>query len=352
MAALKRPDRVHSIGLTITNSLLEHLSAIRRPFSKLEDLILLSQDDVPLTLPSAFRWGQRLRRLHSTGIIIPAFSQLRYPSMDLIDLQLHEVPDPWHFSAKALPNALFRMAQLRSLSLHLLPVSDYVAISLLSQNRVILPALTSLKYRGITRDLEDLVARIDAPRLEDIEVIFSNESITNWSKLIGFIDRIKMHKSHRQVHILSSETAFSISLITPGVPTRLKFQSFCKPLSIQLSYMARIFIGLHTLFFYVEDLRINVTRQSRQEDTSHTGRWLKLLNLFGGVPALQGLYIPQPGPRHVPLREAVVSFMNLRRLSGHSIAVEYERPSHMSELTGAGTKHAQCCRHCSLTRFQ
>jgi hypothetical protein len=57
MAALKHSDRVSSISLTVTSSLLEKLSAIERPFSELEDLVLLSRDSVRLTLPNAFRWG-------------------------------------------------------------------------------------------------------------------------------------------------------------------------------------------------------------------------------------------------------------------------------------------------------
>ena len=377
MAALKRPDRVYSISLTITSSLLEKLSAIKRPFWKLENLILMSRDEVQLTLPNAFRWGQRLRRLHSTRIVIPALVQLRYLSIDLIDLQLHEVPNPWHFSLNALPDTLSRLAQLRSLSLHFLPTSDHVAVSLPSWDRVVLPALTCLKYRGITKDLEDLVARIDAPRLEDIEITLSYESITNLSKLIGFIDRIEMHNSHRRADILSSENATSISLITPGAPTRLKFQLFGEPLYLRLPVIFQIVFFLSVFLLDVEDLRINVMQQSRQKDGSHIGRWLTLLNLFRGVkwlhilgnlstdivhslrlrykavlPVLQGLYIPQPGPRHTPLREALVSFMTSRRLSGHPIAVEYEQLSHMSELSRAGTKCAQCHRHCSLTYFQ
>jgi hypothetical protein len=55
VVALKQSDRVSSISLTITNSLLEKLSAIERPFSELENLVLLCGDDVPLTLSSAFR---------------------------------------------------------------------------------------------------------------------------------------------------------------------------------------------------------------------------------------------------------------------------------------------------------
>jgi hypothetical protein len=126
MAALKQSDRVSSISLTVTSSLLEKLSAIERPFSELEDLVLLSRDSVRLTLPSAFRWGPRLRRLHLTRIAFPALLQLLYSSRNLVDLQLHEVLDPWHFSPEALTNALSGMAQLRSLSLHFLSTANYL----------------------------------------------------------------------------------------------------------------------------------------------------------------------------------------------------------------------------------
>ena len=372
MAALNQTDRVHSISLTITSSLLRSLSAIKRPFSKLEDLILLSRDGAQLKLPSSFQWGQHLRLLHSTGIVIPALIRSHYSS--IMDLQLQDVPNPWHFPPNELPDALFRMAKLQSLSLHFLPTSDHVAVSLPTCDRVVLPALIRLKYEGITRDLKILMARIDAPRLEDIEVTFPNEFIPDLSNFIAFIDRIEMHKSHRQAHILSSENAISISLIQPGAPTRIKFRSLRETLYLRLFYMVRIFSQFSALRLDVEDLHIDVTRQSRQEGSSYIAQWLHLLNLFGGVkwlrlvgnlstdivrlldtaalPALRCLYIPQPGPCHVPLREVVVSFMTFRRLSGHPIAVEYERLSQIGELSGAGTKYAQCCRHCSLTRLQ
>lgn len=57
IAAVKQSDRIGSISLTVTNSLLEKLSAIKRPFPKLEDLIILTQDSPWLALPSSFGWG-------------------------------------------------------------------------------------------------------------------------------------------------------------------------------------------------------------------------------------------------------------------------------------------------------
>ena len=53
VVALKRCERVHSITLTVTGSLLPTLEG---SFSELEDLVLLSQYSVRMYLHSTFRW--------------------------------------------------------------------------------------------------------------------------------------------------------------------------------------------------------------------------------------------------------------------------------------------------------
>ncbi|KAH9024449.1 hypothetical protein EDB83DRAFT_2658119 [Lactarius deliciosus] len=348
MAALKQSGRLFSI---------------KRPFSELEDLVLLSRDGVRLTLPSTFRWGPRLRCLHLTRTAFPALLQLLYSSTNLVDLQLHEVFESWQFPPEALTVALSAMAQLRSLSLHLLSTANHRVLLPQSWGNAVLPFLTHLNFRGISEYLECLVARIDAPRLGDIELAFLNKNIS-FPKLREFIDRIEMHKSHRRARILSSEHAISISFIQPGTPACLKLQLFCKPSNEQLLFMTRVCARLCAAsLFKVEDLRISTTRSSGQGDGDYRG-WRDLLNSFTGtkqlhvagnlsthivralklpdsrretlLPALQKLYIPQPWPRHAPLREAVVSFMTSRRLSGHPMAVEYERPCHINVLRGIG----------------
>jgi hypothetical protein len=94
VAALGQSDRVRSISLTVTSSLLKRLSAIEVQFLELEDLVLLFQDSVRLNLPSAFQSGPRLRSLHSTRVSFPALIPLLYSSENLVDLQLHEVLNP------------------------------------------------------------------------------------------------------------------------------------------------------------------------------------------------------------------------------------------------------------------
>ncbi|KAH9010352.1 hypothetical protein EDB83DRAFT_426935 [Lactarius deliciosus] len=360
IVALKESDRVSSINLTATKSLLKKLSAIERPFSELDDLVLLFQDSVPLTLPSAFLWCPRLRCLHLTGTAFPAILRLLYSSTNLVDLQLYDVLNPLYFSPEVLIDALSGMAQLRSLSLHPTFTTNYDILPPESWERRVLPVLTRLNFRGIYQYLERFVAGIDAPRLGDIEITFVNENIISFPTLLEFI---KMHKSHHRAHIISSERAISISLIQPGASACLKLQFFCEPLDKQLLFVTRVCVHLSNSLFNAEDLRISATRPLGQGDSNYRG-WRDLLNSFTSVqrfrvagnlstnivralrgdnviPSLHTLYIAQPGPRHAPLREAVVTFMTSRRLSGHPIAVEYERLSHINELRGTGPSSQQ-----------
>ena len=379
ITALKQSHLVSSISLTVTSSLLEKLYAIERSFSELEDLFLLSQNSVRLTMPSAFWWGPGLRRLCSTRIAFPSLLQLLHSSRNLVDLQLHEAFNPWDFLPEALTNALSGMARLRSFSLYFLSTDNYITLPSPHKERVSLPALTHLDFRGIHIYLEDLVAGIDAPRLGDIEVTFFNESVYYLPKLREFIDRIDMHNSHSQANIISSERAISISLAQPGTPTCLKLQLICDSLSAQLLAMARICNFLSACLFNVKDLRIFATRPSNWAYYGYR-QWLKLISSFTCVnlfqvagnlstyilrdlqlpdrkreavlPYLRVLYIPQPGPRRALLREAVVSLITSRRLSGSPITVEYEGLFRASELRGAGTIYSQCHHHYLLTHLE
>ena len=368
IAALKRSDRVRSISLTVTTSLQEKLSTVKRPLLELEDLILLSQDSVPLTLPCTFLWGPRLRRLRLTRIDIPGLLQLLNSSRNLEELQLHDALNPHYFSIEELADSLSRLAQLQSLSLYFPSTTRYLLPPPLCDQLIVLPALTHLNIRGVSWHLGLFVDRIDAPHLEDIQVTLIDESVFDFSKLDKFIDRIEIRNSLCQARILSSERAISVSLTQPGASTCFKLQSFSESLSDQLFAMSHILPGFSALLPNVEDLCITATPVSSQNSNNSFdgGRWQDILILFTGVkwlhldlndlggivyalqgrywqpkttmlPALYKLYLPQPGPRHAPLSEAIVSFMTSRCRSGHPIGVEYERLSRISELHGRGT---------------
>ena len=368
IAALKQSDRVSSISLTVTNSLLHKLYTInlKLSFLELEDLILLSRDSIPPALPNTFRWGTRLRRLHLTKIVFPALLQLLDSSKNLEDIRLHEAFNPWYFSIEKLMDALSGMAQLRSLSLHFPPHANCVP-PFPPDRRVVLPALTRFICQGCWETLNCFLLRIDAPRLGDIQVTLFDTFISDLdlSKLGDFIDRIEMHRLHRHARILSSKRAISICLAQPGAPACFELRLFRELLSEQLSAMSRIFLHFSPFLLNVEDLRISTPRPSSQKDSLCSGQWLELIDSLTGVkwlhldgnysidivsvlqdaysqrktvlPALYKLYLPQPGPRHAPLSEDVVLLMTSRWNSGHPIGVEYEHLVGVSELPETGT---------------
>ena len=371
MAALKQSDRVTSVSLIVTNSLLEKLSAVERPFSELEELVLRSRDSVPLTLPSAFRWGLRIRTLHLTRAAIPTLPQLLTPCTGLVDLQLRQIPKIGYFSPEALATALSKMTHLRLLSLHFLSFTfprNYRGLPQ-SGERAVLFSLTCFKYRGNSKYLDSLLARIDAPCLRDIDIRFFSQPKMVTFHLARFINRIETQKSHRQADILSSEHAISISFTQPKVPLRLELHISCNLLARQLSSMAQICIGLSSFLLSVEDLCISVTRTKSGQDDSDREEWLKLTRPFIGtkwvhivgehsinlvlalqhsqirgetiLPALCKFCIREPEPRYEPLRDAVASFIHSRRCLNHIIVLEY-KGLWINECHGTGTAFVQC----------
>ena len=288
IVALEQSHRIISISLTVTSSLMEKLSAIEKPFSELQHLVLLSRDGFPLTLPTTFRWGQCLSRLHSTGVEFSAHLQPLYPgssqgcSTNIVDLQLHDTSLYLEISPIILKNVLSEMTQLRSLSLRFRSTTNYHFPLPPHGERAILPALTHLNFQGSMAYLEGIFIIIDAPSLEDINITSDNPflALPNFK---NFVDQIEIHKSHIGAHILSSEPTISISLTQPGTPTRLKLQVLCKPLRTQIFSTAQFCLDFSPLRFNDEgNLRISTARPPVRTNGSHKREWLELLDKFTG----------------------------------------------------------------------
>ncbi|KAH9178374.1 hypothetical protein EDB89DRAFT_1170790 [Lactarius sanguifluus] len=358
MAAVEQSDRVCSINLTVSSSLLKKLSAISEPFSELEELVLLSQDNVQSTLSraSAFWWGHRLRILHSTRIAIPSLPQLLLPSQNLVDLQLHDIPRAGYFSPEAFANALCGMTQLETLSLHFLslpPRRNYIGLPPPPGDHVVLPALTRFKYRGISKYLDNLVARIDAPRLEEIDITFFNQPTLDASQLGLFINRTETWEPPLRARIISSEDAISISITftQPVAFEQLSLQISCERLDWQLSSITQICDHFPSSLSSVEDLGFETIGPSNASDDTDDEHWLRLICTFEGIkdfhvvgkhatdilhalhpadegqkivlPSLRKLHLLRPTSVQGPLLDSVESLGTQRQLSGHPVEIYY-----------------------------
>ena len=243
MAALKQSHRVDSISLTVTNTLLKHLSTISEPFPKLEELALQSRAEVLVTLPSAFRWSQRLRTLNLTSFPFPALLQRLSLSTSLVDLLLHEIPRIGYFSPEAFADSLSKLAHLETLSLHFLTLParrTFVGFTPRPSKRVALPALTCLKYRGTSTYLDSFVARIDAPRLGDMDITFFVQPTMDASQLGQFFERIETLTSLDRADIHFSTRAIFVCCSRPGAPSQLKLQISWEQLDWQVFSLTQI----------------------------------------------------------------------------------------------------------------
>jgi hypothetical protein len=365
VAALKHSDRVSSISLAVTSSLLEKLSTIERPFSELESLVLRPQVGTWMTLPSTFRWGRRLRALRLTKLNIPALPELLSLSTSLLELRLLKIPQ--YFSLDTFAHALSGMTQLRTLSLQFrsfTPCPDSLGLLPQSRERAVLPALTRLKYQGTSEYLDNLMARIDAPCLNVVQITFFCRSLMRALQLGRFIDRIQAQNSRAE--ILFSARAITITFTPPENPKRLELQVSGDSLPQQLSCMAQILKTSPAFLLGVGHLCIRELHPSSAPDYIDRTRWWELFRTFRGIkwvqivagqhsrnivlalrlrkceaafPALHKLCIGGPLRDCSPFRKAVESFIHSRRLSGHNIGVEYEQE--INELRRSGVTFLQ-----------
>jgi hypothetical protein len=350
IAALKHSARVISISLTVTSSIVERLSTVSEPFSELEELALWSQDTMQLTLPSTFRWGPRLRTLHSTGTAFPSFPQLLLPSQDLVDLRLHEIPRVGYFPPETFANALANMTHLQTLTLHFHSFPSrrsYFSLPPPPAERIVLPALTRLKYRGISKYLDCLVARIDAPTLGDIDITFFSQPTMDASQIGRFIERTDMRTSLIRAVVQTSAHAISIFFTNSSTSTPLHLQISCKQFDWQVFCMAQVCGHFSPFLSRVEELSINTTESSSGRGDLGSEQWLELIRSFGGtrdiwvtdelktdilcalgqvdgeanvLPALRHLHVETMEPKD-PSWDDLLLFLNSRSLSGHPIQV-------------------------------
>ena len=398
MAALERSDRVCSISLTVSSSLLKKLSTISEPFFELEELFLLSQVNMQLSLPNSFWWGHRLRTLYLTRIALPSLPQLLLPSQNLVDLQLHEIPGVGYFSPEEFANALCGMTQLQTLSLHFLsfpPRRKYLGLPPLPEDRVILPTLTCFGYRGISKYLDSLVARIDAPRLGDFDITFFSQPTLDASQLGLFINRIDIQRASLRAHIISSGATISISITVPqpGALTRLGLQISCEKLDWQLSSISQICDQFPSFISSVEDLGIDTTGSSGVPDDMDSEQWVRLILAFQGakdfrvagelaadilgalrpapeghkavLPSLRNIHVQEPMSMHGPLRDSVESFVTHRRLFGHPVQIYYSESRYTCQICCVGFRiwgdliehlkdkhpHQDMCPYCGIFQW-
>ena len=365
VAALEHNDRVCAIDLWpgyVPNSQLEKLFAtMQQSFPALTRLQLHceARDEIAPAFPDSFLGGSAPRLLQSLilgGIPCPGLPKLLRSAIHLVTLELSGIPHSGYFSPEAMIHGLYELIRLEKLVIGF--DSPQCCPDRKSRHpplprRIPLPVLTTFQFKGVGEYLEDLVARIHAPLLDDLEITFFHQLVFDTPQLIQFISRTPRFNAYDAARVVFSELEVRITLSQTSHET-LKLGFLCNLSEWQLSSLAQLRSSFFPqgLLHTVEQLHIvenEYWRPDWQEDIE-SNQWLELLHPFTAVkdphmsqeivpritaalrelvagetaaevlPALQSVFLEEP-LQLGPAQEAIGTFVAARLLAGHPIAV-------------------------------
>ena len=300
IAALEHSDRVYEIYLgAVQGRLLESIVAVMQgPFPSLEYLALSSDTDGPApVLPASFLSGSApgLQSLQLGHVHFSAFRRLPLVASNLVHLRFWDIPGRRYIPLRAILNCLAALTALQSFDLeYSLPPSPPYRPSRLPPplTRVVLPALTSFHFKGVSEYLEDIVARIEVPLLNDFTVTFFNQLMFNTPQTLQFTTRAERIKaSNRATVILSLDNiVIRFSEKTETVNhTGLEMAVSSTQTDWQLSSLAQICVWSLPHLSTLERLDVCDDRRSSPDwqDDMENDQWLELVQPFTAVKDLR-----------------------------------------------------------------
>jgi hypothetical protein len=300
IAVLERRDRVCRINLPgVSSSNLEIiLAAMQQPFPKLTDLILHSLHETVPVVPGSFlgESAPRLRILRLYGIPFPGLPKLLFSATHLQILHLRHIPHSGYISPEAMITALTKLTSLKELLLQFQSPRSCPGRSSRRpppSTRSTLTVLTSFWFKGVSEYLEALVARIDAPRLNNLHITLFNDIVFDTPQLMQFINRTPTSRALEKAHVTfwNGGASLDFSSQTSG-DVRLKVQIFCRGLDWQLSSLEEVCTSCLPPLSILQDLYIyeHPHWQSDWKDDIENGLWPQLLH---PCTAVKNLYLSE-----------------------------------------------------------
>ncbi len=359
IAALEHNDRVCKIELEgVPSSLLEiFLAARQQPFPVLTHLkIWLNIHDEAPIIPNSFLGGSapRLQYLEFRGIPFQGLPKLLFSTTDLVTLILLDIPHSGYFPPEAMVIALSALTRLDSFHLEFRSPRSYPDGGRRRPpppTRSVLPAVTCFNFNGVSEYLEDLLARIDAPHLDDLNISLFHQLIFDMPQLTQFISRTPNLRPPDEARVLFK--ASKATVILPQISYRRVLLGIsCRQSDWLLSSLQQLCSSLLPLISSLEYLYIDNQDEDSEllwHDDMENAQWLELLNNFTTVktlylswgitrrivpalqeldwgratevlPSLQSLFLEEIDPLG-PVPEGIDKFVAARQRSGHSVAV-------------------------------
>ena len=347
--ALEHNDRVCDIRLwDVTDSELEELSAVmQQPFPALTRLDMLLKDryETPPVVPESFLGGSapRLRSLWFQHIPFPGLPKLLLSATDIVILNLQEIPRSGYISPETMVRCLFTLTRLEGLTIGFKSPLSRPVRRPHPPTRSILLALTSFRFQGVSKYLEDLVARIDAPLLDFVGIKFFHQLIFDTPQLAQFVARTPNTRPPAEARIVFYNRYVMVR--SPRTfPGSFSLGISCRQSDWQLSSLSQVCsLSFPGAFIpAVEHLYIYEGKLSppRWQDDIEDSQWLEVLHPFTAVkylylsreftsrmapalqelaeevlPSLQNLFLEDLRPSGGPVQGAIGKFVVARQLA-------------------------------------
>jgi hypothetical protein len=353
IAALEHSDRVCQISLVNVPRLDKALAVMQKPFSELTDLQLNSYITMPV-LPDSFLGGSapRLRKLQFEEIIFPGLPKLLLSATHLVCLTLKRIPHSGYISPEAIVTTLSMLTNLERLGLGFQsPRShpDRASRRPPPRTRSVLPALTHLWFKGVSEYMDDLVARIDVPRLDELIITFFNQIVFDTPQLPQFISRTPKLKALKKARVAFEDDLAEVKLSSPTFDNVWLFAKVsCRELDWQLSSLEQVCTSCLPPLSALEDLYFYIAPSNWPDNIEN----MLLLELLHPFSAVKNLYLSTEVARHIvpalqelvggrttevlpslqniflerlessgPDQEGIGKLVSVRQLSGHPVAV-------------------------------
>jgi hypothetical protein len=309
IAVLERSDRVVEIHIQpVSSSQLESFSAaMQEPFPELKRLEFRLEDksrETVSVLPDSFLGGfaPRLRFLSFKCIPFPGLPKLILSATHLVELHLRDIPHSGYIPPDAMVTALSTLTSLKTLTLNFQsPRScpDRAGRRLLPLTRLVLPVLESFWFKGVNEYWDDLMARIDAPLLDILEITFFNQILFDTPQFMQFISRTPRLKAVEKAHLsfFGRGARANFSTQTSHRPW-LSVVILCEELGWQISSLEQVCTSCFPPLSVLEDLYISQQLEPDRQDNIEETLWLELLQPF---TALKNLYLSKEFAPHIAL---------------------------------------------------
>lgn len=358
-AALEQSNRICHIGLygVPPSQMGEILAAMHKPFPVLKYLNLESEDETVLVEPDLFLGGSAscLEYLQLATIPFPGLPELLSSATHLTDLRIKNISRSGYISPEEIVSCFPALTRLQTLILDFgspgsFPIREHPPRPPPpTPTRTLLPALTSLRFRGVSEYLERLVAWIDTPRplLDTLMVYLFRIFTADTDQLAQFVNCAPKLKAHDDAHVVFHHSTVHLKL---GRVFQKGLRISCGAKSRQVSSAVQICTSSLDQAFIatLERLYIYDNFAYGQEDIlTEKNHWLELLRPFtsvkslyltqeivpriapalqelfgesavGVLPALQTLFLENLNLSG-PAQEAIGSYVSGREFSSHPV---------------------------------